>query len=785
MDTGPIKPPSGATSTSSSDSPSLNTPQGSCKSKAVRPGPLITHRKTELSSTEATSAQSEKSDQVYENLKKRLDTVTNQYIAIEKPSLTAFRKMNADNYMMLLSDTSLQIMLDSVSEDDFRKYSSKALRLMADEIKGIKGRSAEERINNCVARHVLACWQKQSLVESVWQELVSFPTDNLDISLQAVEVYLKLANSTKTIKSHEQLENAVRLALDSQFSPLVVLLIRMLCRPESKSGVNQGYMLDLLACCNDRQTVLGVAQPMGKVQEDLALILGEPDGIDQSSSSMHFAWLLLAIVLDERRPSVSGSPFSEKIYVHLETVLRLTLTGYKAGSLDKLRAVYKKAVHSAPREKRYQVKSAFKESSLVRIGEVLDNQREGQTVYVQGVIDLVLGHYYKYQYLLNKDMDLKAAHHFCRAAAGGQFPLLYLEATHIYMARADYNKASECLVAALKIPTIPKSLTATIKNLCDICAQKLLEAEISRQQLLIELTSEEGANPEQSKKSHRKQKKKNRAQRTPDTALTQPQPQPQSQSGSATIDTGSSKETTGSSTLISDASVGSLLVKPASEDEGRATGSTSAGIDSAAELSVGAMTLDQTDGWLHGWLPDQDSKVARMIRTVNKHREEDDTKNEFKYLDNLLAKGDERLYGRIQEEKGWSFLRMADYPRFPLGTPRVERKKALMEWLIQAEDCFNEAAAAYMKTSSFDKMTPDKLLGIIESQYSLDPLLRNNLEYRKRMRALCSSFGHLHSHKARIASENARIKLGGMATEFYNLKIKVDPDYIPAIGAEP
>ncbi|MRI33848.1 hypothetical protein EOPP23_12710 [Endozoicomonas sp. OPT23] len=774
MDTGSTKPSGATGGITPPQTPGIQSEKKQGTTSKVESGAPIGHRKTDKLSSETTRFR--------ESFEARLTVATERFTRAEKPSLSEFRVLlqrRDGPTAALMPDEYLKELLALTPKESFSRYSPEHLNSMATDVRKYPGRSIEERMNNRFSLYILSVWRgDEKEAKSVLKELLNFPSEMLEINLQAIEIYQKLAKSKKTLKSHGQLDNAVRLAIDSQFTPLVVLLTRMACRTATGSGVSQGYLVELLACCTDRNHMLNIAQPLALEMIDLAFIRGVREAVEPASESAHLLWLLISSAMEERREPLNNTPFTGTLNKHLWTMLGIALTGYKAGSLEKLRDTYFRSAKDAPTDRdRKKSRFGLKESSLLKAADFIEERSKGQTEFVKAVIELTLGHYFKYQYFLNTEEDPKAAEHFLKAADSGPFPLLYIEAANIYSGRADYDQAIVCLNNALKVRGMPQVLTGTIQNQLDLYRQKRDEIRAVREQIFHEFTDQASSKPRSEKKERRKKKNKSHhsgAEVTPEskpleavtrTFIEETTPEP-SHSLTRSAHTFSQDDGTECESNQGDDATVEVPRPP-------------------AESAKSILTISETEFVFEGWLPDQNRRVMIMIDKVNEYREKENSRSEFQYLNRLLKKGDNDFFGRLQEEKGWSFLRMADCPRFQLGTPRVEKRRLISEWLGQAEHCFTEAAASYLGDYIPDPIKPDPFLDTVEKRYTRTPELRGNAEYRKRMRSLCSSFGHLYSHKARMAGEGQREKLGDIATDFYNLKVKVDPDYVPDSVAEP
>ncbi|KEQ15092.1 hypothetical protein GZ78_24835 [Endozoicomonas numazuensis] len=94
------------------------------------------------------------------------------------------------------------------------------------------------------------------------------------------------------------------------------------------------------------------------------------------------------------------------------------------------------------------------------------------------------------------------------------------------------------------------------------------------------------------------------------------------------------------------------------------------------------------------------------------------------------------------------------------------------KWLSKTEAC-------YFSIQRGHGNRPEELEDIIKNRYEHNPDLKADPEYRKRIRSICSSRGHLYSL---MASHSTKRKQHSYMTDryraFYQLKSLADPGYV-------
>ena len=106
---------------------------------------------------------------------------------------------------------------------------------------------------------------------------------------------------------------------------------------------------------------------------------------------------------------------------------------------------------------------------------------------------------------------------------------------------------------------------------------------------------------------------------------------------------------------------------------------------------------------------------------------------------------------------------------------RSDMAKLASQWLSRAEAC-------YFQTSRDTGDNPEALRELINNTYSNHPDRAEDPEYRKRIRSICSSRGHLYSILSAYVSGvnyswSFHQKLTQRYRAFYHLKSLADPDY--------
>ncbi|WP_145912587.1 hypothetical protein [Endozoicomonas montiporae] len=188
-----------------------------------------------------------------------------------------------------------------------------------------------------------------------------------------------------------------------------------------------------------------------------------------------------------------------------------------------------------------------------------------------------------------------------------------------------------------------------------------------------------------------------------------------------------------------------------------------------------------------GWLPDGHPEVSKFYREINSARGTCDLEQEANIISYWLQSSKHKpIYGRICEEAAWFYIRQLESPYPSLYTlkgetvdKRRDMTKLAGQWLSKTEAC-------YFQTPRGSGNNPEELEKLIDATYANHTDWAENSQYRKRIRCICSSRGHLYSILSAYVTGSRynwahHKKLKERYQAFYHLKNVADPGYLKTI----
>ena len=184
-----------------------------------------------------------------------------------------------------------------------------------------------------------------------------------------------------------------------------------------------------------------------------------------------------------------------------------------------------------------------------------------------------------------------------------------------------------------------------------------------------------------------------------------------------------------------------------------------------------------------GWVSDRSPSIQDLLWNVDSCREQFDFPSEQKCLERWLKKSEgQPEYGRICEEASWFYLRQLGIAGEPVmlsndqPAPKSKLCSVATKWLCKALAC-------YLDMPVKRNINPEELQQQIENHYYQHPERAEDPDYRKRLRSVCASFGHIHEKFAGLQSGKRNKYHSSLSHRFYKLKTVADPDYTPQVYA--
>ncbi len=383
-------------------------------------------------------------------------------------------------------------------------------------------------------------------------------------------------------------------------------------------------------------------------------------------------------------------------------------------------------------------------------------------------------------------------------AKHGDFPLLYRDAAQFYAGFGRFSEAIQALRALLK-GDLPDSLRESIENQLECYELANAPSRVSDttqgasgidSQWLPESHTKK-ASPKSKPKGKGKGRKKGKGSESPQAKgskkshpLEKDSKARSKQPGESVSDsTDSPFEVQPEESLpnisgidleqTSEASTSYIQPDPVKK---KPTVSSHSSSGSSSHSSSHSSSLFVPEG---SWLSDHDPKVGRFYSEINPVRNSFDLKVEAALIGGWLEREKHKpVYGRVCEEAAWFYLRQLEMPfdSFELlPGDHAEDKNELFhlagQWLSKTEAC-------YLNVNRGSGSNADELEYLILQRYDNCPDLKADPEYRKRLRSICSSRGHLYSL---MATHSTKRKQHSKMTEryraFYQLKTLADPGF--------
>ena len=627
--------------------------------------------------------------------------------------------------------------------------------------------------------------------------------------LKLLEIIKQFHIKPPSPDDHQRLAEMTALAVKTHFPPAVWFLVKTALSPDNSALISPADTPDLLSLCEQPdQNVVQIAA-CARTYMDIYCMNGAiPEDVtmnDYHVSQWLFSHVLSFGVRDDIAPKILPGGFTENAQMSLREILKsllyVKMKGGKNEALESLGDVSTKA------------KTLILGSVILLQEELLQG---GMNEYQQSVTYMLLGCLAQNGFLYNSK-PLFAAELFVQAASHQCFHLLLQDAAETFMAYGRLEKAAQCLAMLLK-HDLPPSVRESVQNLQELCdllnyqkstapasgasaiqphtiepsaietpPQETLQESGSASGLTSGTSSKKKKPWEQHKKKksgNQKQKKKKKARKKTTTSkskstavIKKPSGTPESQvsktheilSEPVSSDTSSEEETESFAPIQKKEST---LLKPTTE----AGEPPLPNISSANQKQPAKQTVAPEQA---GWAGDHHPDITRFIHKIERCREEFDLAGEKTLLNSELSRSKGReTYGRICEEACWFYLRQQELKGavHMLDGDNTGNKSHIYQI---ATDWLSRALSCYLQVPVERNISPDKLQQLIDSSYAQYPELKENAEFRKRIRSVCASFGHIHEKLASRRQDKAAPYHSSLSHQFYKLKTIADPDYRP------
>ena len=331
-------------------------------------------------------------------------------------------------------------------------------------------------------------------------------------------------------------------------------------------------------------------------------------------------------------------------------------------------------------------------------------------------------------------------------SAEEHFPLLYRDAAVLMARYGEYQQAVECMEAFLD------RCSSASSDMGRLAAEELLwsyQERLADQKTLVEDTEEnsvQSVSDIPGKAKVKKKKKKRKLQESKDGCPVE----------------------TPSETVSSDVRVSAEPV-PEIPDSRQEKSEVLAASSSVAIPAV-------------HWLPDYDPDIRQFQRELEMARQED-RKSRFDSEEECLnswlmkTKGT-RAWARVCEEACWYYLYRSQITLAPdvcLAEDQQENVNGRRGMIKLASKWLAKAESGVMGFESTRQLPLDKFMARTEFLLQNIPSVSDPREYKKRLRALCSTRGHINSTLAELSSSGQGRKYGAVAHQFYTYADRIQP----------
>lgn len=596
-------------------------------------------------------------------------------------------------------------------------------------------------------------------------------------------------------ENEDKLNFFCELAKKSHFMPSVWLMTRLALKPGGP--ISPGLIIDLLSSLEATEKLHGMVLSSFLLSPDDVELIIELDTPHNRTEYHQALWIFACLFNLSKKEYWPGNPggFPDKLQKSLASCLRQSVL---ETSGNKFTQVLEEAMSLEQIDKKKDKKKLLKVESALKSHYGVDDAKAAErdselSSYQRDISGLILAWHSRQKFLLREANPLQCAIILRRIGRRENFKLVYMDAAKIFASFGHYDEALGCLDELLRNP-LPTGHQETIRHQYESYSLARQAAVLSK---AVSSTADENewlegtmaAGPTGARKKTtakgkgKKGKSKGKGKRTKDNQSVQKAEKGQ-EAGSDAVK--------GSSQLpvpeaVPEAAAHEISPKQtakATEASQPERPSTSAAPEVSVPVSSEKEPRAQKSWQPEGeWLPDGHREVSKFQRDIHLARDNCDLKLEAKTISRWLSNTrGQPIYGRICEEAAWFYIRQMESP-FPnlyaldgeTVNKRTDMAKLAEQWLSRTEAC-------YFKTTRGTGNSPDELRELIVNTYSSHPDWQQNPEYRKRIRGICSSRGHLYSILSAYISGHRyswsyHQKLTERYRAFYNLKELADPEF--------
>ena len=560
-------------------------------------------------------------------------------------------------------------------------------------------------------------------------------------------------------ENEDKLNFFCELAKKSQFMPSIWLMTRLALKPGGP--ISPGLIIDLLSSLEATDKLHGMILSAFVLNPDDVEVIAEMARPHNRTEYHQALWIFASLFNLSEKEYWPGNPggFPEKLQKSLALCLRQSVLEASENMFN--------GVDDA--------KAAERDSEL--------------SSYQRDISGLILAWHTRQKFVLREANPLKCATILRKIGRRVNFKLVYMDAAKIFASFGHYDEALECLDELLCNP-LPAGHQEMVRHQYESYSLARQAAVLSK---VASSTTDEnewlegtmaagqtGARKKTTPKGKgKKGKSKGKAKRTKDNRPTQKAEKGKEECSEAVEGSGQLPVPEAAAHEISPKQTAKAT--EASQPERPSTSTApEVSVPVSSEKEPRAQKSYQPEG---EWLPDGHREVSKFQRDIHLARDNCDLKLEAKTISRWLnnTRG-QRIYGRICEEAAWFYIRQMESP-FPnlyaldgeTVSKRTDIAKLAEQWLSRTEAC-------YFKTTRGTGNSPDELRELITNTYSSHPDWQQNPEYRKRIRGICSSRGHLYSNLSAYMSGGQyswshHQKLTDRYRAFYNLKELADPEF--------
>ena len=659
-----------------------------------------------------------------------------------------FRQSSREEQIQLLNERVSRLVKFKSTEDSKQNQKENCKKLFTEICQpSFKKLSREEQCGILLSVALLAKQSEEEREENaVYKHLVSEFSDLLIDYLDLIETYQSFCSKGVTSEQRLEVNDFIRSATDHAFFPALWWIIQQLLEPEQSIASPRMLVAIISQVWKTQKTNALVLTAFSSVES--RLIGADKEVIDM----MRFSCYLQEDI------SKTQSPFNYEIKRKLAGIIQIVVSSYETHKKETGMAVLMdpEIVQALGAEgKEVEELLQQEKSNARRCTELLYSLKNkvGLSEYHKNILGLVEVWFFRYKKLTEVVNPLQQAEKICKLSRRGGFPLLLMDAANTFAGSGLYKRAAECYKSLMAKP-LSESMNEYV-----VCQYELMQHWVKEeeQQLVLRQARE----MEELKKSSFPEARKKRTFKKKGGKKNKP---PRQVSGAAKRYVQSSDVASGSDSESSVRSAQPMKTSPQP-------------MEASPPISKNETPIDLTT---LGWVPDSDSRIQSFLGELQFIR---DGRSwtlplEAECFKRWLSESrGSDAYGRVCEEVAWFYLRQAWLPwnemhNVEKDSPQDKKDQIYIasQWLAKAESC-------YLAKPVTARLRVEELKEDLEEIKQRKPEWYKLEEYKKRLVAICSSRGHIHSTLAGLARGKRRQYYNRVARGFYELKTLANPQY--------